>query len=124
MRICKHLDRQALSERSSRQGRQVRRAMQSKQARQGRQVSTPSRRRKHDTLGARCAEPSEARLRAANQEMVCFIFVRASKASDGKGKPQNASFLLRCVTRCFVQTPLARFPSLLIQVFVVVVKPI
>ena len=69
-----------------------------------------------------CAEPSEARLRAANQEMVCFISVRASKARDCKSKPQNASFLSRCVKLCFVQTPLARFPFLLSQVFIFVLK--
>ena len=73
-------------------------------------------------LGTSCAEPSEARLRAADQEMVCFTFVRARKTSDGKGKLQNGSSPSRCGKRCFVQTPLARFPFLLIQVFVFVVR--
>ena len=71
---------------------------------------------KQDILCASCAEPSEARLRAADQEVVCFTLVKASKASDGKGKLQNASLLSRCEKRCFVPTPLARFPFLLIQV--------
>ena len=75
-------------------------------------------------LGTSCAEPSEARLRAANQEMVCFTLVRAGKASDGKGKLQNANLLSRRVKRCFVHPPLARFPLSLIRVFFFVVKHI
>ena len=73
-------------------------------------------------LGASCAEPSEARLRAADACMISLIIVRAMLGSNGEGKLQSASLLGRAVTRCFVFIPLARFPFLLSQVFVFVVK--
>ena len=53
-------------------------------------------------FGASCAEPSEARLRAADQEMICFIIVLASEASEGQGELQHASLLSRGVKRCVV----------------------
>ena len=71
---------------------------------------------KHDTLGARCVEPSEARLRAADGSMICVILVKASQESDGAGELQSAGSLLRGVKRYFVCIPLARFPFLLSQV--------
>ena len=56
--------------------------------------------------------------------MLCFFLVSASKASEGEGELQNASLLSIGVQRCFVQIPVARFPFLLSQVFMFVVKPI
>ena len=35
-------------------------------------------------LGASCVETSEARLRAADEAMLCLFIVRASKESRGK----------------------------------------
>ena len=54
--------------------------------------------------------------------MACVTLGGAIQASDGKGKLEIANFVLRCVKLCFVQTPLARVPFLLIQVFTFVVK--
>ena len=126
--IFSHLDRQASSERSFLAiwiDRRRANAQAGKAGRSGRlgKPGRPSRRRKQDILGASCAEPSEARLRAADQEMLCFSIVRISKASEGQGELQSASLLSRCVRRCFVCIPLARFPFLLSQVFTFVVKP-
>ena len=67
-------------------------------------------------LGARCVEPSEARLRAADGSMICVILVKASQESDGAGELQSAGSLFRGVKRYFVFIPLARFPFLLSQV--------
>ena len=78
--------------------------------------------RKHDILGARCAEPSEARLRAADGWMVCVIIVKESHVSDGASELQSASSLSSSVKRWFVLIPLARFPFLLSQVFTFVYK--
>ena len=39
---------------------------------------------KHYFLGASCAEPSGARLRAADEAVTCLFIVRASKESKSK----------------------------------------
>ena len=75
-------------------------------------------------MGASCAEPSEARLRAADDAIICLYSVRANTESEGKGERQSGSLLSRTVKRCFVYIHLARFPFLLSQVFVFVVKPL
>ena len=46
----------------------------------------PAGRGRRDILGARCAEPSEARLRAADLFILSLIVVRASQESDGAGE--------------------------------------
>ena len=84
----------------------------------------PASERKQGTVGARCAEPSEARLRAADESMVVFAIVKASEGSKGEGELQSATLLPGSVKWCFVSIPLARFPFLLSQVFVLVVKPL
>ena len=61
--------------------------------------------------------------RGSAQRIKRWFVLWLGKASDGKGKLQNASLISRCAKRCVVQPPLARFPFLLIQVFVFVVKP-
>ena len=55
--------------------------------------------------------------------MISFVFVKASEGREGEDELQSASLLPRCVKQCFVFIPLARFPFLLSQVFVFVVKP-
>ena len=72
--------------------------------------------KKLNTLGASCAEPSEARLRAADESMIIFVIVKVSEGSEGEDELQSASLLPSCVKRCFVFIPLARFPFLLSQV--------
>ena len=56
-------------------------------------IDMAGRDRKHDMLGASCAEPSEARLRAADGSMIGLITIRASKVRDDAGDLQNASLL-------------------------------
>ena len=76
------------------------------------------------TPGASCAEPSEARLRAADEPMISFIIVKACEGRTGEREVQSASLLPRCIKRCFVLIPLARFPFLLSQVFSETLKPL
>ena len=68
--------------------------------------------------GASCAEPSEARLRAADESVISFVIVKASEGSEGEDELQSASLLPRCVKRCFVFIHFTRFPFLLSQVLV------
>ena len=75
------------------------------------------------THGASCAEPSEARLRAADESVISFVIVKASEGSEGEDELQSASLLPRCVKRCFVFIHFTRFPFLLSQVSTFVVKP-
>ena len=75
------------------------------------------------TRGASCAEPSEARLRAADESVISFVIVKASEGSEGEDELQSASLLPRCVKRCFVFIHLTRFPFLLSQVRVLLVFP-
>ena len=74
------------------------------------------------TPGASCAEPSEARLRAADESVISFVIVKANDGSEGEDELQSASLLPRCVKRCFVFIHLTRFPFLLSQVFIFVYK--
>ena len=76
------------------------------------------------TSGASCAEPSGARLRAADEAFLSLAEEQAHQGSNGKGEVQSASLLSRSVRFAFVHIPLARFPFLLSQVSVFVVKPI
>ena len=93
-------------------------------AKQGRSMAGRAHiKEKHGIHCASCAEPSEARLRAADACMISLIIVRAILGSNGEGKLKSASLLGRAVTRCFAFIPLARFPFLLSQVFVSVEKP-
>ena len=73
--------------------------------------------------GASCAEPSEARLRAADESVISFVIVKASEGSEGEDEPQSASLLPRCVKRCFVFIHFTRFPFLLSQVSEFLVFP-
>ena len=75
------------------------------------------------TRGASCAEPSGARLRAADAVLIPSIRATRNEDSDGECELQSASLLSRSAKRCFVLIPLARFPFLLSQVSVFVVKP-
>ena len=68
------------------------------------------------TSDASCAEPSGARLRAADEAFIRFAIVRANQESKGKGELQSASLLSSSVKRCFIFIPLARFPFLLSHV--------
>ena len=65
----------------------------------------------------RGAERSEAP--RSGSRMISFIIVQATQGSTGEGKLQSVSFFGRAVTRFFVLIPVARFPLLLSQVFVV-----
>ena len=46
-------------------------------------------------LGASCAEPSEARLRAADGSMIRLITSKAIEVREHAGDPQNASLLFK-----------------------------
>ena len=93
-------------------------------AKQGRSMAGRAHiKEKHCIHCASCAEPSEARLRAADGSMISSVMVRASGGSEGEGELQSSSLRPRSVKRCFVFTLLARFPFLLSQVFIFVVFP-
>ena len=65
---------------------------------------------KRYVLGASCAEPSEARLRAADGSMIRLIISRAIEGREHAGDPQNDSLLFKGVKRFFVSIPIARLP--------------
>ena len=86
------------------------------------------------TSSASCAEPSGARLRAADQAFNSLAIVRAHQGSQGslihstgtsrkqrQSEVQIASLQSRSVTLNFAHIPLARFPFLLSQVSTMVV---
>ena len=60
---------------------------------------------------------------AADESMIVVAIVKAREGSKGEGELQSASLLPGSVKWCFVFILLARFPFLLSQVFVFVVKP-
>ena len=62
------------------------------QAEQGREE-------REDIVDASCAEPSEARLRAADACVVSLIFVQARQGSEGACELWSRNLLSRSVTR-------------------------
>ena len=114
------LNRLGRAGRSGKLGKPRRSVKTGKSGRLGKQGTKQAKETEHSWHELCRAEGSEAP-RSGSRDGLLHL-CEASQASDGKGKLQNANFLLRCVKRCFVQTPLARFPFLLIQVLTFVVK--